>query len=90
MVAEIENDGVTETVRGALGAKYHLDLFVPPDVLERWRFTSLRGSRPIKFLENGKLLRSNSFQGVYRLDPKTASELFGLILEHEMKQQLPR
>lgn len=87
-VAEIVDEGVTEIVRGTLGFRYHLDLVVPPDVLERWRFTSRKGPRPIRFLENGRLTRSNSFQGIYRVEPDTASELFGLLIEHEAKQQL--
>ncbi len=88
MVAEITADAATERVRGALGARLDFDLIVPRTVLERWRFAGSRGERPLKFLGDGGLTRSNSLQGVYRLTPQTATELFGLVLDREAQRQL--
>ncbi len=84
-VADLSTDGVTETVDGILGSRIHFDLVVPPAMLHRWQFA---GGRPVKFLVNGEVKRSNSFQGVYRLSASTATDLFGLILEHDAQTHL--
>ena len=83
IVDTIAEDGTTETLRGAFGTNVYFDLPVPADVLGRWRFASPRGERQIKFLCDGQLTRSNSFQGIYRLTPATATELLGLLIDRE-------
>jgi hypothetical protein len=79
-VSDVSEDGVTEVVRGVLGSRVQRDLRVPREVLDRWRFAN---GRPIKFLVDGEIRRANSFQGVYRLSAQTATDLFGLVFEHE-------
>jgi hypothetical protein len=86
MVDRIEHDDVTERVFGMLGSGVSFDLTVPPETLSRWRFAS---GRQIKFLVEGDLTRSNSFQGIYQLSPETASELFGLLLDHREASDSP-
>lgn len=39
--------------------------------LEQWRYDGTSGPRPLKFLEHGKLKKSMSVQGVYRVTPST-------------------
>jgi hypothetical protein len=85
VVTDIDDDGVTERLNGALGARFQFDLAVPAELLERWRFAGGREPRPIKFLVDGEVTRANSFQGVYRLSRQTASDLFGLILDREAR-----
>jgi hypothetical protein len=85
IITDIDDDGVTERLSGALGARFQFDLAVPPALLERWRFAGGREPRPIKFLVDGGLTRASSFQGVYRLSQQTASDLFGLILDREAR-----
>jgi hypothetical protein len=87
-VAGVEIDEGDETVRGVHGSRIHFDLIVPREILDRWRFTSNRGVRPIKFLIEGEITRAISFQGIYRLSSQTAGDLFGLLLDHEAKLAL--
>ncbi|MFF6901635.1 hypothetical protein [Streptomyces hydrogenans] len=54
---------------------------VPGDVLERLTFTSRRGERTLRFVEDGRLTRSIGLQGVYRLAPASAEELRRLVAE---------
>jgi hypothetical protein len=50
-------------------------------MLERIRYRSQRGERPIKHIEDGKLKRAASIHGgVYRLSPNSAREFQDLIV----------
>lgn len=73
--------GVSEVVLGPPGAPLSFGTVVPPGVLERLTFTSRRGERTLKYVEEGRLIRSISLQGVYRLAPGSASELRQLVLD---------
>ena len=89
-VDQLEIEEGYETARGILGSRVYFDLTVPREILERWRFSAKRGERSIKFLIDGEIVRAISFQGIYRLTPQTASDLFGLLLDHEVKRELSR
>ncbi|MEV6684812.1 hypothetical protein AB0N28_05660 [Streptomyces sp. NPDC051130] len=71
---------VTEVVTGPPGSPLAFDATVPPDLLERLTFTSRRGERTLKYIEEGRLIRSVSLQGIYRLAPASAAELHRLVL----------
>ncbi|MFD8013282.1 hypothetical protein [Streptomyces sp. NPDC058955] len=70
---------VTEVLLGPPGSPLSFDTVVPGDLLERLTFTSRRGERNLKYVEDGRLLRSVSLQGVYRLAPGSAAELRRLV-----------
>ncbi|MFF0400073.1 hypothetical protein ACFYSJ_30605 [Streptomyces sp. NPDC005248] len=72
---------VSEVVVGPPGAPLDFDTVVPPELLERLTFTSRRGERSLKYVEDGRLTRSVSLQGIYRLAPESAAELHRLVLE---------
>lgn len=55
------------------------DTAVPGDLLERLTFTSRRGERLLKYVEDGRLTRSVSLQGIYRLAADSAEELDQLV-----------
>lgn len=48
--------------------------------LEMWTFDGTDGPRPLKFLEKGRLKKTMSLQGVYRVTEKTA-EIIGKVLD---------
>ncbi|MET9822534.1 hypothetical protein ABZ038_13045 [Streptomyces sp. NPDC006349] len=52
---------------------------VPGDLLERLTYTSRRGERLLKHVEDGRLIRSTSLQGIHRLAADSAEELDQLI-----------
>ncbi|MEU3601549.1 hypothetical protein ABZ714_22925 [Streptomyces sp. NPDC006798] len=52
---------------------------MPPELLERLTFASRRGTRTLKHIVDGRLLRSVSLQGVYRLASESAAELHQLV-----------
>ncbi|MFE9040181.1 hypothetical protein ACFYOG_04625 [Streptomyces sp. NPDC007818] len=52
---------------------------MPGELLERLTFTGRRGERTLKYVEDGRLLRSNSLQGIYRLAPASAAGLRRLV-----------
>lgn len=70
---------VTEVLIGPPGAPLRFDTVVPGDLLERLTYTSRRGERPLKHVEDGRLIRSASLQGVYRLAAGSAEALDQLI-----------
>ncbi|WP_329202905.1 MULTISPECIES: hypothetical protein [unclassified Streptomyces] len=74
---------VTEVVTGPPGSPLSFGTAVPPDLLERLTYTSRRGERTLKYIEEGRLIRSVSLQGIYRLAPTSASELRQLVLDAE-------
>ncbi|MFJ8011143.1 hypothetical protein [Streptomyces sp. NPDC096339] len=73
---------VTEVLLGPPGAPLTFDTVVAPDLLERLTFTSRRGERTLKYVEEGRLIRSVSLQGIYRLAADSAAELHELVLDH--------
>ncbi|MFD4913933.1 hypothetical protein ACFWNR_11985 [Streptomyces virginiae] len=68
---------------GPPGSPLSFGTTVPPDLLERLTYTSRRGERTLKYIEDGRLTRSVSLQGIYRLAPASASELRRLVLDAE-------
>lgn len=66
---------VTEVLVGPPGAPLTFDTVVPGELLERLTFTSRRGERLLKYVEDGRLIRSVSLQGIYRLAADSAEEL---------------
>jgi len=68
----IQHACASEIMLGEEGTPIRFDRALPPTLLEQIRFCSRRGTRPIKYVENGKLLGSISLQGVYRLCPESA------------------
>lgn len=86
--AMVYHSCATEVLIGTHGSLLHFDLHVPNDVLERWRFVSNRGERPIKDLTNGEILNPMTFQGTYRVTDATARDLFSVLLDHEAGKQL--
>ncbi|MFF2780972.1 hypothetical protein ACFVU3_39525 [Streptomyces sp. NPDC058052] len=72
---------VSEVLLGPPGSPLSFDTVVPADVLERLTFTSRRGERRLKHVEDGRLLHSNGVQGVYRLAPGSAAELRRLVAD---------
>ncbi|MFI6004464.1 hypothetical protein ACIA98_29320 [Streptomyces sp. NPDC051366] len=72
---------VTEVVLGPPGSPLTFSTVVPPDLLERLTFTSRRGERTLKYVEEGRLIRSVSLQGIYRLAADSAAELHELVLD---------
>ncbi|GAA3504068.1 hypothetical protein GCM10019016_111810 [Streptomyces prasinosporus] len=73
---------VTEVLIGPPGAPLRFDTVVPGGLLERLTYTSRRGERLLKHVEDGRLTRSTSLQGIYRLAADSAEELDQLI-RHE-------
>lgn len=73
--------GVTEVLLGPPGSPLAFDTVVPAGPLERLTFTSRRGERGLKHVEDGRLMRSAGVQGIYRLAPGSAAELRELVLE---------
>lgn len=65
------------------GTPMKLDRAVPQDMLERIRYRSQRGERPIKHVEDGRLKHAISIHGgVYRLSPDSAKDFEKLVEPH--------
>jgi hypothetical protein len=63
---------VSEVVLGPPGSPLRFDRALPGEHLEHLTFTSRRGERKLKYVEDGRLLRALGLQGVYRLAPDSA------------------
>ncbi len=68
---------VDEVVRCTDSVRVPQGRAVPGEVLQRMAYRPRRGGpRPVKFVtEDGRLTRSDSVQGIYRLTPETAADL---------------
>jgi len=66
---------ITEVVLGPPGSPLRFDRPLPGEHLEHLTFTSWRGERKLKYVEEGRLLRALSLQGIYRLAPESADTL---------------
>ncbi|WP_042420451.1 hypothetical protein [Streptacidiphilus anmyonensis] len=66
---------ISEVVIGAPGTPIRFDAPLPGDCLEQLTFRSRRGERKLKYVEDGRLLRALSLQGIYRLAPDSADIL---------------
>jgi hypothetical protein len=75
---------ISEVVLGPPGTPIRFDAPVPGDCLKQLTFTSRRGERKLKHVEDGRLLRSLSLQGIYRLAPRSAD-----ILNRHLTNQEP-
>jgi hypothetical protein len=70
---------LTEVALGD-GTPIDFERAIPVEVVERIRFTSRRGERPIKHLEEGLIKRTLGLQGgAYRLSENSAAELMGFV-----------
>jgi hypothetical protein len=69
---------VDEVVLGE-GTPIRLDVRVPPGVVDRLRYCSRRGERPLKHVDDGRITHVISLQGVYRLAPESAAALERLL-----------
>ncbi|MFI0826305.1 hypothetical protein ACH4Q7_17805 [Streptomyces roseolus] len=72
---------VKEVLLGQPGSPLSFDTVVPGDLLERLTSTSRRGGRTLKYVEDGRLMRSNSLHGVHRPAPGSAAELRRLVAD---------
>lgn len=72
---------VSEVLVGPPGAPLRFDTVIPGELLERLTFTSRRGERLLKYVEDGRLIRSVSLQGIYRLAADSAEEIDQLVRE---------
>ncbi|MFH8258349.1 hypothetical protein [Streptomyces roseolus] len=72
---------VTEGLLDPPGSPLSFDTVVPGDLLERLTSTSRRGERTLKYVEDGRLTRSNSLHGVHRPAPGSAAELRRLVAD---------
>lgn len=63
---------ISEVVLGPPGSPLRFDRPLPGEHLEHLTFTSRRGERKLKYVEDGRLLRALSLQGIYRLAPESA------------------
>jgi hypothetical protein len=70
-----------ESVRAASALPVRFDAEVPYETLERWTYTSQRGERGLKPLQDGGLRSVHSLHGIFRLKPETAAELDHLLNE---------
>nr|WP_237537736.1 hypothetical protein [Streptomyces sp. SID2999] len=64
---------VSEVVLGPPGSPLRFDRPLPGTHLEHLTFASRRGERKLKYVEDGRLLRALSLQGIYRLAPESAA-----------------
>jgi hypothetical protein len=71
----LKSGGITEVVLGPPGSPLRFDRPLPGEHLEHLTFTSRRGERKLKYVEEGRLLRALSLQGIYRLAPESADVL---------------
>ncbi|MFD5421508.1 hypothetical protein ACFWJT_26195 [Streptomyces sp. NPDC127069] len=77
----LKTGSVTEVITGPPGSALTFGTTVPPDLLERLTYTSRRGERTLKYVDEGRLIRSVSLQGIYRLTSASAAELHRLVLD---------
>ena len=75
---------ITEVVLGPPGTPIRFDAPVSGELLERLTFTSRRGERQLKYVEDGRLLRSVSLEGIYRLAPDSADILTGRLTPQDI------
>ncbi|HEY1174823.1 MAG TPA: hypothetical protein VGF17_01600 [Phytomonospora sp.] len=77
------SDGCVDEYLFGAGTPLNLTTTVPAGILERLTIVSRRGTRLLRFVEDGRLTRATSFQGVYRLAEESAAELDGLLTTGE-------
>jgi hypothetical protein len=75
----IYHDCANEVLVGEEGTPIRFDTIVPQQYLEELRFVSKRGERGIKYVQDGKLMRSVSLEGVYRLSPESVELLLPFV-----------
>jgi hypothetical protein len=79
----LKSGGITEVVLGPPGRPLRFDRPLPGEHLEHLTFTSRRGERKLKYVEDGRLLRALSLQGIYRLAPQSADVLARHLINEE-------
>ncbi|MDX2650548.1 hypothetical protein PV341_44790 [Streptomyces sp. PA03-1a] len=75
----LEGGCVSEVLVGPPGTPLDFGTTVPGELLERLTYRSRRAERRLRFVEDGRLMRSVGLQGVYRLAPGSAAELDRLV-----------
>ncbi len=73
----------TDEVITGEGTLLHFDRPLPSVMLQRLRYRSKRGDRPLKHVENGRLKRSIGLQGIYRLSPESARDFEQVVASSE-------
>jgi hypothetical protein len=74
---------INEVVVGPPGSPLRFDRPLPGEHLEHLTFTSRRGERKLKYVEDGRLLKALSLQGIYRLAPESADVLARHLINEE-------
>jgi hypothetical protein len=70
----------TEVVIGSEGTAVTLDRPLPGEILRRLTYRPRRGPRPVRHVSSdGRLLRSLSVQGIYRLAESSAADLEAIL-----------
>ena len=73
-------DGCGATAVHVDATPVRFDIPIPGDLLARLTWRNRRGqTRLLKYVEDGRLERSISLQGFYRLTPKSADELAEIV-----------
>ncbi|MGW2350928.1 hypothetical protein, partial [Actinacidiphila glaucinigra] len=75
----LEGGCASEVLVGPPGTPLDFGTTVPGELLERLTYRSRRAERRLRFVEDGRLMRSIGLQGVYRLAPESAAELDRLV-----------
>ncbi len=70
----------TNEVLTGEGTPIRFDLAIPSAIVNRIRYRSQRGERPIKHLEDGKVIRTISIQGIYRLSVVSAIDFENMLI----------
>ncbi len=78
----LKSGGITEVVLVPPGS-LRFDQPLPGEHLEHLTFTSRRGERKLKYVEDGRLLRALSLRGIHRLAPQSADVLARHLINEE-------
>lgn len=78
--AAVYNACADQILIGTDGTPIRLDRPVPAPFLANLTYQSAKGPRKPNYVEGGKVLKTNSFQGLYRLTPDSVDRL-ELLLE---------
>jgi hypothetical protein len=69
----------SQILLGTMGTPMRFDRAVPASMLENLTFQSSKGERKPKYVENGRVLNISSFQGIYRLAPKSIDDFESML-----------
>ncbi|MEV6373940.1 hypothetical protein [Micromonospora musae] len=73
---------LSEIVVGEAGTPLRFDAAMPPELLQRLTYRSLRGTRTVKNVDaDGRLVHSLGVQGIYRLAPQCVADLDAVLTQ---------